>query len=316
MNDPTPGWHQFLEDLFAGSELNRLPESVGGGCIFTAPLCGVARGDDPVFSRYKEVVGPEHLTPWEIWTRSGLEADGDRPEALRVVSIVFPYAPDIRRQSLEARGTPADIYCLARNYANDFIRAVLRQAVDYLNRQGARAVAGVLSRPYQLIVKQDPVRFYSVWSERHAAFAAGLGTFSLHEGFISEKGCNIRLGSVITAAPFAVTPRRSEDPYANCLHYAQGICRECAKRCPAAAISAAGHDKLKCYIQLKEIEKEVNRRLMPILKPDPKRVNGQDMVVYPVGCAFCQFGVPCMDRNPTAAQPAADSTASAPAIGT
>jgi hypothetical protein len=25
---------------------------------------------------------------------------------------------------------------------------------------------------------------------------------------------------------------------------------------------------------------------------------GREQISYPVGCAFCQFDVPCMDRNP------------------
>jgi len=37
-----------------------------------------------------------------------------------------------------------------------------------------------------------------------------------------------------------------------------------------------------------------------LLKPTIRRVNGElRPPIYPVGCAFCQFGVPCMDKNPT-----------------
>jgi len=47
------------------------------------------------------------------------------------------------------------------------------------------------------------------------AFAAGLGTFSLHEAFISEAGCNIRLASVITDAPLEITPRKGDEPFSS-----------------------------------------------------------------------------------------------------
>jgi len=35
----------------------------------------------------------------------------------------------------------------------------------------------------------------SSWSERHAAYAAGLGTFSLNDALITPKGIAHRLGS-------------------------------------------------------------------------------------------------------------------------
>jgi epoxyqueuosine reductase QueG len=154
------------------------------------------------------------------------------------------------------------------------------------------------SPAFQIIVTENPLGIYSVWSERHMAFAAGLGTFSLHEGFISEIGCNIRITSVITDAPLEITPRKSDDPYANCLFYAKGKCKRCAERCPASAISNDGHDKLECYLYGRVVEKEMTSRLKGLLKPHLRYINGQEQWSYPVGCAFCQFDVPCMDKNP------------------
>ena len=130
------------------------------------------------------------------------------------------------------------------------------------------------------------------------AFAAGLGTFSLHEGFISEHGCNIRVTSVITDAPLAATPRNSDDPYGNCLFYTTGKCKKCAARCPAGAISEQGHDKVKCYLQLKKIEEQIAGRVKSILKPHLRVIEGREETSYPVGCAFCQFDVPFMAQNP------------------
>ena len=189
---------------------------------------------------------------------------------------------------------------LARNYADDLARRILRESQAWLENQGYQAMIPMLSKGYHMVARQDPPRLYSNWSERHTAFAAGLGSFSLHEAFISEKGCNIRLGSILTDAPFEVTPRKSEDPYANCLFFAKGTCRVCEQRCPGGAIGENGHDKLTCLKFLKGIEQEFNEKLGSVLKPDNKNVNGQISITYPVGCAFCQFGTPCMDKNPMA----------------
>ena len=287
---------QLLEEVFSTSELNRLPANYGGGRIFSAPLIGVSRGDDPIFQKFKEVVAPRHLTPAEMWIASGLPEEADLASRLRILSIVCPYTERIREESMVATEIPAEIYCIGRNYANPFKIDVMRKTVEYFQEQGFRATAGVLSDAFSIYPG-----FYSTWSERHIAFAAGLGTFSLHEGLITEAGCNVRLCSVITDAPLEVTPRRSDDPRANCLFYAKGTCKKCVERCPIGAITEKGHDKVKCRRLGTKIERIMNKRLGPILKPHYRRIDGQYFKqIPPVGCAFCQFGVPCMDKNPMA----------------
>jgi epoxyqueuosine reductase len=300
--------HQFLTDLFLTDELNRLPEPFGAGRIFDPPLIGVSRGDDAIFNKFKEVVAPEHLTPFEMWTADGLRKQEDKADHLRILSIIFPYVKRIRDESKKhirdehesGPKMPADIYCVGRNYANEFMKDVLRKTTAFFQERGFRATAGMLSPAFRLRLQQKPPQFYSLWSERHMAFAAGLGTFSLHEGLITEAGCNIRVTSVITDAPLTVTPRKSDEPYANCLYYAKGECRECEKRCPGQAITAEGHDKVKCRQYGVIVSKEMNKKFGKLLKPHERNVEGTVIVSYPVGCAFCQFKVPCMDRNPMA----------------
>ncbi len=287
----------FVEEIFSTSKLNRLPVEMGGGRIFSPPLLGVARGDDPIFDKFKEVVHPRHLPPAEMWNSSGLPEAPDRGARLRAVSIIFPFDGLIRQAGKESREMPPEVYCLARNWANAFQREALQRTVTFFEDKGFRAVAGSLSPAYELLAKEAP-RIASTWSERHLAFAAGLGSFSLHEAFISEAGCNIRLGSVLTDAPLEVTPRPSGEPYRNCLHYSKDTCRECVKRCPTGALSEAGHDKVKCYLYGRVVEKEMNRRLEGRLKPHRRMIDGKEQISYPVGCALCQFGVPCMDKNP------------------
>jgi epoxyqueuosine reductase QueG len=104
---------------------------------------------------------------------------------------------------------------------------------------------------------------------------------------------------VITNAPLKVTPRKSDEPYANCLNYAKGTCRECAKNCPASAITEKGYDKTKCNKYRNKVAREMVPRLKPILKAYNRRINWKYKAQnYPVGCELCQFGVECMDKNP------------------
>ena len=291
---------KFLEELFSSSELNRLPESYGGGRIFSPPVIGISQGDDPIFHKFKEVVNPKHLTPAEMWVASGLPDEDGLASRLRILSIVCPYTERIREESMGAKEIPAEIYCIERNYANPFKVEIMKETIKYFQNQGFQATAGALSEAFSIYPG-----FYSTWSERHIAFAAGLGTFSLHEGLITEIGCNVRLCSVITDAPLRVTPRKNDDPHANCLYYSTNTCKKCMDRCPIGAITEEGHDKVKCRKLGSKIERIMNKRLGSILKPHYRRINGQYFKqVPPVGCAFCQFGVPCMDKNPMATKKA------------
>ena len=291
---------EFEEELFASSEFNRLPDSFGGGRIFSRPLIGVSRGDDHIFKKFKEVVGPEHLTPAEMWVQNDFPDDNGLAERLRIVSTVFPYVNRIREESKSVEKMPAEIYSLGMNYAGAFMNDVLNLTVKFIQDMGFQAIAGALSPAFQVIIDLNPIRIYSTWSERHMAFAAGLGTFSLHEALVTEVGTNVRLASVLTDMPLEVSPRKSDEPYTNCLYYAENTCRKCEERCPGGAITKVGHDKIKCYLYGEVVEKEMSKRLGSILKLNRDYVNGQDKISFHVGCAFCQFGVPCTDKNPMA----------------
>lgn len=110
---------QFLKREFETSELNRLPEAYGGGKIFASPLIGVAQAGDPIFQKYKEIIGPEHLTPLEMWLACG--QDYNSVSNLSTISIIFPFDKKIRDESINPIDSrrmrkPAEIYTIARNY--------------------------------------------------------------------------------------------------------------------------------------------------------------------------------------------------------
>lgn len=296
-------YHNFLIKNFAESQLNRLPEKYDKDRIFSDPLIGVAKGNDPIFQKFKEVVGKEHYLPIEFWNQSGLPSANS--EDLRIVSIVFPYTKRIRDEGKNEKNyreikrylLPAEIYCIGRNYANAFKKDILRKSIKYVEQHGFKATAPMLSDIFTLLLKGE---FYSNWSERHVAFASGLGTFSLHDGLITELGCNVRFASFITNAPFQVTLRSYTNPYEYCLFHAEGTCGVCIEKCPGKAISEEGHDKNKCFKYENNVGRKVNDIVELDLKPHKRRINWKLRDQRPpVGCAFCQFGVPCMDKNPT-----------------
>ena len=70
--------------------------------------------------------------------------------------------------------------------------------MEQLEAAGIEAVAPLLS-PHWARSDQGPYAPCSNWSERHAAYAAGLGTFGLCDGLITPVGKAMRTGSVVAA---------------------------------------------------------------------------------------------------------------------
>jgi epoxyqueuosine reductase QueG len=114
--------------------------------------------------------------------------------------------------------------------------------------------------------------FVSTWSERHAAYAAGLGSFGLSRSFITPLGSAGRFASIITDCPLPITVINRPEPFAHCLHFSRGICGACIKRCPGEAIRSRGMIKKDCSAFLDGVLAENSPRY---------------------GCGKCQTKVPC-----------------------
>ena len=311
---------RFLENLFDSSELNRLPAEYGGHQIFEKPTIGVLAGNDPIIGRFKEVVTPAHLTPAEMWSQSASSKRGigdDHPHGrpmpdagtwtdlaelsarIKVLSIVFPYTRSILEDgSRSSRRTP--LTGLALNWAHAFHTEVYDKMTPFVVEQGYRIMVPQRSRFHSVLLRLSSPHVVSAWSERHYAFAAGLGTFGLAEHLITEHGCNVRLASFITDAPLEITPRANDDPFANCLYFAKGTCAKCVARCPSRALTQDCHNKLLCELIRHRESARVRAELAPFLKPIKRRFLYLPVVDRPIGCALCQYDVPCMDRNPVA----------------
>ena len=117
---------------------------------------------------------------------------------------------------------------------------------------GTLEKAGVLSvapsrAPFRTLSVSERYGLASSWSERHAAYVSGLGTFGLCDGLITPVGKAMKCGSVIARIVISPTPRPYIDHHAWCLYYASGTCGLCIEHCPAAALSERGHDKVRCW---------------------------------------------------------------------
>jgi epoxyqueuosine reductase len=270
----------FITQLVAESPLNRL-STIDNGPIFDKPLIGVADGNDPLFADYKHIIGAFHLTPREVLMGSVSSEERQQVGAdIRVVCWVLPFAERIKASNAAATAwPPSPLWSQGSERGETFNNQLREQLVQSLADQGYSAVAPLLSPLWN-----KPNRYVSNWSERHALYVAGLGTFSLTRGFITERGVAMRCGSVVVNAKWTPTPRRYTSHTANCLFYGDGTCGACIDRCPAGAITADGHDKVRC--------REYRDRAFESL------AELEGLETEPYGCGLCQTGVPCESGIP------------------
>ena len=243
---------------------NRFPDT--GEPYFTGPLVGFAAAGDPLFAAYKEIIGDFHRAPGEI-------LDG----AAAVICWVLPVTRSTRESNRREDRWPSREWSFTRSHGENFNTSLRRNLVAWLAGRGHRAVAPQLAPGWRQL-DDDSVGVASTWSERHAAYAAGLGTFSLNDGLITARGIAHRLGSVITDQVLLPTPRTAPDHRHNCLWYREGSCGLCVGRCPVGAISKEGHDKARC------------REYVYGAVPDAV---GESYGVPHTGCGLCQTRVPC-----------------------
>jgi len=263
-----------MRNFIATSPKNTM-QNENGDSAWDSVLVGFATGADQIWQQYKEYIGAFHWTPWEVFNQHRPEERASS-EQLTVVSWVLPQREIVRKTNRRAKKYPSEEWARIRIYGEEFNVALRNHVVSRFEEAGHAAVAPMLA-PNWTIVKSERFSYASSWSERHAAHAAGLGTFGLCDGLITAKGKAMRAGSVVAKISIEPTPR----PYANhrayCLFFADGACGKCIDRCPVRAISEAGHDKEKCRQHLVRTSEHVK---------ETYKFKGY-------GCGLCQVGVPC-----------------------
>jgi epoxyqueuosine reductase len=271
--------HAVINDFLQTSPENTL-DGPFKEKAFEEALIGFAGGADPIYNQFKEYVGPFHWTPAEIFNLTFPHAPA-KDDDLTVISYVLPQNPVTKADNRRETVYPAERWARGRIFGEEVNKKVRRLIVESLAGAGVDAVAPMLSEQWS---RKDSVTYVyaSTWSERHAAYASGLGTFGLCDGLITPKGKAMRVGSVVARIQIPVTPRPYDNHHAYCLFYTRGTCKKCIPRCPVGALSEAGHDKVKCRAHIRATTDYVKMHF------------GFDGY----GCGLCQTGVPCESRIP------------------
>lgn len=252
------------------------------GNAYREPLVKFASAKDPMFDDFKQIIGKFHLTPTElyegIYGKNSLE-DGT------VICIALPYSDEVL-ESNRGRDWPSEKWTLMRTFGiDDFAIKLSNHVKEVLDEKGYNCVDSVSDKIFKTVKGKNGSS--SNWSQRHVAYATGMGTFSLNAGFITEKGIAVTLLSLVTDLIVESDERIAKDHTGNCLYFHKGKCKKCIKKCPAGALSEEGIDKLKCFSmaygkQAQEYAKSVGA--------NPRSGSG---------CGLCQVGVPCETQNPT-----------------
>ena len=230
--------------------------------VFDTPLIGYAAADDALFKTFRNdtVVGACFQPP-DSWL----------PGAATVISYFLPFTRKIR-DSNRLAGLPSEEWVSARIDGEIFNNAVRAFLVGLIENLDAKAVSPAADPRFRINNN------ISNWSERHVAFAAGLGTFGLHRGLITSKGTAGRFGSVVTTMCLEPVSRPYTSHNEYCLFFTSGKCGACIKRCPPAAITKQGKDNKACSDY---IDNEIEPRFAPRY-----------------GCGKCNISVPCEYISP------------------
>jgi hypothetical protein len=252
---------RFIDSVVEADFRNRLPEQPSWP-IFERPILGIADAMDPVFLRFQrpEVVGAMHRLPRE-WLAG----------ARSVLCLFFPFGAEIADSYSRDSPYSSLEFSSAKYNGSKFLNVARRALIGFFEERGGRAVAPSIDPRYGAVAMRP------FWSERHAAFAAGLGTFGLHQGLITERGVFGRLASVVTSLGLAPTLRPYQEVHGYCPFYSAGSCGLCIGRCPTGAISPFGKVPGLCL----------------------KNGNGQRWAAEGYGaCGHCSTFLPCSRRKP------------------
>jgi epoxyqueuosine reductase len=271
--DPEKFIEHAIAKFIQESPANR--RKVDGGKYWDRPLVGFASGDDPLFKEYKKIIGKFHFTPQEIFELTFGEKKPSKE--LSVISWILPTSEDIRKSNRKEKRYPSLLWAHARDFGEQFNVKLRNHVVSILKKKGYRAVAPMNS-PLWKRLTSPKVGIASNWSERHMAYACGLGAFGLSDGLITAKGKAMRVGNVVVELSLKPSQKIFPHHHANCLYYFNQTCMACVSRCPAGAITEKGHDKDKC-----------SEYVYHVVMQNKKDEYG----VKIAGCGLCQTKVPC-----------------------
>jgi epoxyqueuosine reductase QueG len=234
-----------------------------------SPVTAFANANDPLFLELKNIVSPSHALPHDFIS-----------DAQTVISFFLPFDNSVVRSNIDKRNCSKE-WAVAYLETNRLIHDLNTYIQRYFKEIGFKSTIIPATHNY------NPESLMSDWSHRHVAYIAGLGKFGINNMLITEKGCCGRIGSIVTSASIAPSPR---DGFEYCLYKFNGSCGKCIDRCVNEALFVNSFERKKCY---------------DMCLQNNNYHSGPEITDV---CGKCLVGVPCSLGNPVTASRANTAT--------
>lgn len=224
------GMEKIIENLII-DYVNKYMENPKVKTKWKKPLVAFANARDPLFDKLKEVANPDHLMPEDILEGSNT-----------VITYFLPFIESIPISNINGRTSSME-WAMAYIETNNMIGSLNDYIIESIKEMGYKA------DKLNPAMNMDYEKLISVWSNRHVAYIAGLGTFGLNNMLITRSGCCGRLGNVVTNMELKATKRPDRE---YCLFKHNGSCAYCADKCVNDALFRDRFDRFKCFQMCKK----------------------------------------------------------------
>jgi len=233
------------------------------------PLVGFADAFHPYIQNLPKLISPTHELPQNIL-----------PDARIIIAYFVPFTKELAKANRTDTLLASPEWARAYEETNALFAELNSKLITFIKENAG--LAGITPKA----VTFDQKLLISDWSQRHIAYAAGLGTFGINNMLLTRHGCCGRFSTVVTNLNLAPDAPIESD---FCLYKKNGTCGACVKHCPTGALTTDGYDRFKCYALCQENAKIYNMFGSSYTTEDGTGVNSVGSEV----CGKCITGSPC-----------------------
>ena len=237
------------------------------------PLVGFADAHHPYIQNLPNLISASHELPQNVL-----------PDARTVIAYFIPFTKELAKTNKKDNPLASPEWARAYEETNALFGELNAALIDFIHAKAGQA--GITPKATTF----DQQKLISDWSQRHFAYAAGLGTFGLNNMLLTKHGCCGRYSTVVTN--LALEPDAPVDGE-YCLYKKNGTCKICVKNCPTGALTTEGYDRVKCYALCQDNAKIYTQFGSSYMSEDGTGANSVGSEV----CGKCVTGSPCAFWN-------------------
>lgn len=248
----------------------------GIATCYGEPLVGFADAWHPYVQNLPRLISPSHELPQNVL-----------PDAKIIIAYYVPFTKDLAKTNRTEGILASPEWARAYEETNALLAELNDELIRFIHAKAGDAG----TTPKAVTFYQD--RLVSDWSQRHIAFAAGLGTFGLNNMLLTHRGCCGRFSTVITNLDLEPDQPLTEE---YCLYKKNGTCGACVKHCPTGALTYHGsvdYDRFKCYALCRKNAKVYTQFGSSYTNEDGTGANSVGSEV----CGKCVTASPCAFWN-------------------